>query len=108
MTGNMRWFVGLVAALVLWSAMAFLWVQMTGNGHVCGILGSQTTDANGQTPALTQAEMDKLVNERCGPRPSLADIVVFGTGYLVILGVFAVRAGRPSNESRDDPLVPGG
>jgi len=101
----MRWLVGLVAALVLWSAMAFLWVALTGNAHVCTIL--QTPDANGQTLQLTQAEMDEYVNANCGPRASLGDILVIATGYLVILGVFAIRATGPSDESRDDPLEPG-
>jgi hypothetical protein len=98
----MRGLVGLVAALVLWSAMAWVWVQISGNAHVCSIVGAQTTDANGQTPALTQAEMDELVRERCGPRASVADLMVFAAGYIVILGVVAVRAERPSVGTRDD------
>jgi hypothetical protein len=97
---------GFVAALLLWSALAVVWVGLTGNAHVCSIL--QTPDADGQTPELTEAEQVALTNERCGPRASLVDILVFGTGYVVIITAFVVYATRPSDKSRDDPLVPGG
>jgi hypothetical protein len=103
MSRNMRWLVGLAAALVLWTAMAWVWVTVSGNAHVCGILSPAAVGA----PELTEAEQQELTRERCGPRPSVADFVVFGTGYVVILAVFAVRAERRSDESRDDPLVPG-
>jgi hypothetical protein len=101
----MRWLVGLVAALVLWTAMAWVWVAVSGNAHVCSILAASVGE-----PELTSAEQLELTRERCRPRASVADIVVFGTGYVVILavfGVFAARAGSPPDDSRNDPLVPG-
>jgi hypothetical protein len=99
--------VGLVAALVLWTALALFWLIATpGEAHVCGIVGVQTTDANGQT--LTQAEMDRLVSERCDRGPSLGVILLFGNGYVVIVGLFAVWADRRSERSSDEPLGPSG
>lgn len=109
MSISRRSLVGLVAVLVLWTALALFWLIATpGEGRVCSILGAQTTDANGQTPALTQAEMERLVSERCERGPSLGVILLFGNGYVVIIGLFAVWADRRSDGSSDDPLVPGG
>jgi len=106
MRRNTRWLVGLVAALVLWTAIAWVWITVSGNAHVCSIL--QPVAADGQTLApLTEAEQDDLIRERCGPRASVGDILVFASGYLVIVGVFAVLAERRSDKSRDDPLAPG-
>ena len=105
MSISRRWLVGLVAALVLWTALATLVTTVMEGGYVCSIL-TPTTDANGQQ--LTQAEMDKLTRERCDRGPSLGGILLFGTGYVVIVAGFLARADRPSDRSRDDPLVPGG
>jgi hypothetical protein len=100
-----RSLVGLIAALVLWTALALFWFVATpGEAHVCSILGAQTTDANGQT--LTQAEMDELQRQRCERPPSPVAILVFGNGYVVIIGLFAVWADRRPEGSSDDPLVP--
>ncbi len=107
MSISRRSLVGLVAALVLWSALALFWLITTpGEARVCSILGAQTTDANGQ--ALTQAEMDELTRQRCERGPSLGVILLFGNGYVVIIGLFAVWADRRSEGSSDDPLVPSG
>ncbi len=108
MSISRRSLVGLIAALVLWSALAWLTDTVNAGAHVCSILGlpEQTTDANGQTRALTQAEMDKWVRERCDRPPSPVAILVFGTGYVVIIAVFVGRADRRSEGSSDDPLVP--
>lgn len=99
---GMRRALTLAAALVLWTAMAWAWVTVTGNMHVCSIL--QTISAAGEPtpPPLTQAEMDAWTRERCGPRASFADILIFGTGYLVIIGVAAIRASSPPSRVGDE------
>jgi hypothetical protein len=90
--------------------MGWWWLNLFGGAHVCGGLLSPV--AAGQTlEPLTEAEQQDLIRKRCGPRFSVAEKYVFGAGYVVIIavvGVSAVRAGRPSDESGDDPLVPGG
>ena len=95
MSISRRSLVGFAAALALWTAMAWFWVTVSGNAHVCSLLQAPT--AAGQTEApLTEAEQQEQTRQRCGPRASLGDILVFGTGYVVILGLFAVCATRPS------------
>jgi hypothetical protein len=89
--------VGFVAVLVLWTALALFWFMATpGEGHVCGLLQTPTAVGEPSPPPLTDAELIELTNERCGRPPSLASILVFGTGYLVMIGAFAARSTRPS------------
>jgi len=93
-----RSIVGLVAALVLWSALAWLTVTVNAGGHVCTILGPDP-DVNGQTPELTQAEWDELTHRQCDRPPSPVAILVFGTGYVVIVAGFLALADRPPDKS---------
>lgn len=96
----MRSLLALIAALVLWTAMAWIVTTVMEGGHVCSILS--TVDGNGQTEQLTQAELDKLTHERCDRGPSMGGILLFGTGYVVIIAAFVVRADLQSQRSNDD------
>lgn len=101
MSISRRSVVGLVAALVLWTAMAWLLtVTVNSGGRVCSILN--TVDANGEQ--LTQDEM----RARCNRPPSPLAIFVVGMGNVVIIAAFVVRADRRSEGSSDDPPVPSG
>jgi hypothetical protein len=90
-----RALVGFVAALVLWTAMALFWFVATpGEGHVCSLLQTPAEAGETEPPPLTDAELAELTRQRCDRPPSLTSILVFGTGYVVIIGVFAARGTR--------------
>lgn len=84
--------VGLATALVLWTALAWLTVTVTDGGHVCGILVPDPAPGEPSLAPLTQAELDQLTHERCDRPPSPVAILVFGTGYVVIVAGFLARA----------------
>jgi len=92
-----RTLVSFAAALILWSAVAWFFLFHNGaSAHVCSILQTSAAVGDAAPPPLTEAEQVEDVNERCGPRPGLATILIVGTGYVVIVGAFVVRATRPS------------
>lgn len=93
MRASRRALLSFVAALVLWTAAGWAWVEVTGNAHVCSLL--QAPGPDGRQPELTEAEQIELTRERCGPRASLGDILLVATGYVVIVTGFALYATRP-------------
>lgn len=89
--------VGFAAALVLWSLLAWFWVVMTGSAHVCSILQAPAAVGERSPRPMTAVEQLEYANQRCGPRPSLGVILVFGAGYVLIIGAIAARVTRPSD-----------
>jgi hypothetical protein len=92
--------VGLATALVLWTALSLFWLIATpGEAHVCTIIAPEAAPGEPSLPPLTQAEWDELTHQQCDRPPSPLAILVFGTGYVLIIAGFLARA--DANRAKD-------
>jgi len=82
----------LLAALIVWSVLAWAFVFAFSGGHVCNIL--QPVGDYGAS--LTQAQLADVMAAKLAAcnRPDLGAIAVFGIGYIVIAAVVIRRVWR--------------